>query len=935
MTYSLGIDFGTTFTAAAVERDGAVHLAMLGDRAGAVPAVVFVHPDGSLLHGEDAILRSAADPLRLVRNLKRSLGDSSVVVVDGQRHETASLVADHLRWALRRVEAQEGGPPRCLVMTHPASWRASRLERLHQAIELAGIEPQLLTEPHAAATFHAESYPLAVGDLVAAYDLGGGTFDAAVLRRTRHGFELAGEPEGEAHLGGLDFDAVVLHLVQSRLGDAWKSAESIGGRSFDIALAGLRQECVSAKECLSDELEVDVPVLLPGIATQVTISRRDLEHLIRPSIDESIGSFRRAVSGAGATMADLTAVLMVGGSCQLPIVRDALRAAVGDDAALLDADPRHAVARGAALEAAELSDRIVATPTLPPEPQQTVNVMAPAPMPVEAFELPSPTWKPPAGAVSGAGGGGAGGGGAAVEDDQRKRRLGSPPVLAAIIFVALAVPLGLLLLLRDREPDTEVQGQTTDSLTSRAETAAPTAAPDEVAETVDSGPAASADGMVQIPAGAYTMGVDAPGLESVALFTTEVGSFSIDQFEVTNAEYLAFVQQIGAPPPLSWERGVAPEGQEDHPVTGVEYVWADAYCGALLKRLPTEGEWEVAARGPDGALLPAGQTPESLELDIPGSRSVGSNAANVSGFGVFDSVGSVWEWVADPYVTTEPNMRIRRGGQYGRVRDGAAMRQVVDPNGQATISETGFRCAADDVDPTVEPMIFDIEHERPSTDDGSGPEVAGPIDGSILVNDSFDDTGSGFVEVDEGAWRVGYHAPSWYHLEATQANAQIMSLGGYNLADGEVHLAVSIDKLGTETGQYRYGLVFRAGGEVEAPPVGLVGPARPSVYYAFVINPRAGVWELLHEDELPQRVQASGPLPPVAVQDAAAPDVLGVSMRGATVTMSVNNEVVGTFDTRGFHIDAGNLGLYAETFDETLVHAHFDLLTVDAVATED
>ncbi len=930
MSYSLGIDFGTTFTAAAVARDGAVHLATLGDRAGAVPAAVFIHPDGTLLHGEDALLRGAADPLRLVRNLKRTLGDTAVLVVDGERHETAALVADHLRWALRRVEAQEGGPPRRLVLTHPASWRSSRLERLQLAIEMAGIDPHLLTEPHAAAAFHAEAFPLKVGDLVAAYDLGGGTFDAAVLRRTRHGFELAGEPEGQPHLGGLDFDAVVLHLVQSRLGQAWKSAESSGGRSFDIAMAGLRQECVSAKECLSDEFEVDVPVLLPGIATHVTISRRDLDHLLRPSIDETIGSFRRAVSGAGATMSDLTAVLMVGGSCQLPIVRDALRSAVGDAAELLDADPRHAVARGAAMEAAELLDLEAPPPPLQPqtqpepEPEPSSAVTAPTPAhptltAPEAFELPSPTWSPPKEMAVGL-----------TADVNRRRRWVSPAMLAAIALIMLAVPVGLILLLRDRDLATDVGSPTTDSLTSTAESAAglDESTREDIAQ-IEVG-AASAHGMVQIPAGIYTVGVDEPGLESVAVFTTEVASFSIDQYEITNAQYLAFVQQIGAPPPLSWERGVSPEGQEDHPVSGVEYVWADAYCGALQKRLPTEAEWEVAARGPDGSLFPPGETAESLGLETSGSRPVGSNTANVSGFGVFDSVGSVWEWVDTPYVETDPIMAVRRGGQYGRVRDGAAMRQVVDPNGQATISETGFRCAADDVDPTVEPLVFDVEHERP-LDDDAGADVAGPIDGSVLVNDSFDDTGSGFVEVDEGTWRVGYHAPSWYHLEATQAKGQIMSLGGYNLADGDVQLAVSIDKLGTETGQYRYGLVFRAGGELERPPVGLIGPPRPSVYYAFVINPRAGVWELLHEDELPQRVQATGPLPTVTVQDATAPDVLGVNMNGATVTLSVNDERVATFDTRGFHVEAGNLGLYAETFDETLVHAHFDLLTVDAV----
>ncbi len=292
-------------------------------------------------------------------------------------------------------------------------------------------------------------------------------------------------------------------------------------------------------------------------------------------------------------------------------------------------------------------------------------------------------------------------------------------------------------------------------------------------------------------------------------------------------------------------------------------------------------------------------------------------------------VGGVWEWVGEPAVPVGDGLRVRRGGQDGRVRDGAAMRQAVDPNGQATISETGFRCAANTVDPTRPALQFSIDHERPEASDAErGPAAVG-VGSTALVNDSFDDTGSGFADIDVGIWRMGYHSPSWYHLEAAQPNVQLVSLGGFDLADGDVELSAYVDKLGTENGQYRYGLVFRSAGEIEEPPVGIEGPPRPHEFYAFVINPRAGTWELLHEDELPLRVKQTGPLPDVLVSDPAAPDVLGVSMHGSEVVMSVNGEQVGVFDTQGFHIGAGNMGLYAETFDESLVHVHFDLLTVN------
>ena len=920
MSYALGLDFGTTFTAAAIHRNGVVQVATLGNRAGAVPAAVFVRPEGSLLHGEDAFMRGASEPLRLVRNLKRRLGDTSTIEVAGDSFDPAVLVADHLSWAVQQVAEQEGGPAERFVMTHPASWRSSRLDELRRAISLAGLEPILFAEPHAAATFHAESYPLAVGDLIAAYDLGGGTFDAAVLQRTRSGFELAGEPEGEEHLGGIDFDEVVFHLVRSRLGSTWTAAEDKGGESFEVAAAALRRECVSAKESLSVETSVDIPVMLPGGVMQpVTVTRTDLEHLIRPAVDESIGSFRRAVAGAGVTEADLSAVLLVGGSCRLPIVRDSLAAAVGDSVALLDADPKHAVARGAALLAGDgepMANPQVSEAAVPLEP--VVPTVAPEPTPPAA---PTPQPEPAPAAASQYQPATA-----EVPLADEDRRGISPMLLVALAagLVLLALPLAWFF--------TRDNGST--DLDNQASPAPNGSGSDQASQTGTSLAAstggASGQDMVAIPAGDYTVGTDEPSSESVAAFTVTVDDFHLDAFEVTHEQYLAFVQQIGAPPPLSWDRGQPPVEQSDHPVTGVDFVWAEAYCLALGKRLPTDAQWEVGARGSTGALYPTGETDDGLDLDQGGSRPAGSTAANRSDFGVHDAVGGVWEWVREPYAPIDAGTQVRRGGQYGRVRDGAAMRQAVDPAGQATIIETGFRCAADVIDPSREPLLFGIDHDLPEqqASGGAGPADAGAGDG-LLVDDSFDNTGSGFADIDEGDWRIGYHAPSWYHLEAAGPNTQVVSLGGYNLADGEVELTVYIDKTETSDGQYRYGLIFRSGGAIKPAPVGFVGPPRPEVYYAFVINPRAGVWELLHEDELPQRVQASGPLPPVAATDPDNPDVLKVSMQGAAVTFWVNGEELQTFDTQGFHVEAGNLGLYAETFDETFVHVHFDRLTIN------
>ncbi len=936
MGYSLGLDFGTSFTAAAIEEGGVVRVATLGNRAGAVPAVVFVREDRTLLHGEDAFLRGSGEPLRLIRNLKRRLGDPRPVIVQGEQYDPLDLIADHLRWAYDRVVELEGGPPDVVVLGHPASWRASRLEYFYEAVRRAGLKPQYVAEPHAAAMFHAGGHPLAVGDLVAAYDLGGGTFDAAVLRRTRHGFELAGEPEGEEHLGGVDFDDVVFHLVQTQLGEQWQEASRAGGPRFEATIASLRRECVTAKEALSDEPEVEVSVMLPGVVAPVVVRRADFEQLIRPAIDESIGSFQRAVSGAGASMADLAAVLLVGGSCRLPIVRAALDRIVGPNSAVLDADPKHAVARGAALLAGEeavlrraaapivgmTQEAVPAAPAAPP-PLGPAGIAAPVP-PVMPTALPPtlPVQPAPVPAMAAASVPLVDLAAPNASNTNRTRVLA-----AAALVLCLSLPAAYFYW-QSRDDD-----ETADTVQDKIEVidegkSSQFDEPDEtdVAGASEARAVAAAEGTVPVSAGSYTLGVGAGDAEHTAEFTADVGPFHIDTFEVTNEQYLAFVQQVGAPPPIVWPGGQLPVGQELHPVVGVDFVWAQSFCESLGKRLPTETEWEVAARGPDGALLPAA----AVDFETPGSRPAGSVPENVSGFGVHDAVGSVWEWVSNPYTDVEPGQQVRRGGQYGRVRDGAAMRQTVDPAGQTTVSETGFRCAADEVDPAIPPFTFDVTHENPEVEaEASGPKVDDDSPEGQLVDDTLDDNRSGFAEVTAETWRIGYHAPTWYHLEATQSSAQIVSLGGFDLADGHLRLAIYIDKTATETGKFRYGLVFRSGEESVAPPNGIAGPPRPHIFYAFTLNPRAGTWELLHADELPLRTQATGPLPGVVtVSDPANPDVLEVVLEGNVVIMSVNGTEVGRFDTKGYHIGSGNIGFFLETMDETLVHAHFDQLTV-------
>ena len=108
---------------------------------------------------------------------------------------------------------------------------------------------------------------MAEGDRVAVYDLGGGTFDAAVLARDGSGFRLAGPPEGVEQLGGIDFDEAVFRHVLAALGPDVAALDDLDPATA-TGLARLRRDCVEAKEVLSFSVDTVVPVALPGITTR-------------------------------------------------------------------------------------------------------------------------------------------------------------------------------------------------------------------------------------------------------------------------------------------------------------------------------------------------------------------------------------------------------------------------------------------------------------------------------------------------------------------------------------------------------------------------------------------------------------------------------------------------------------------------------------------
>jgi actin-like ATPase involved in cell morphogenesis len=373
--YQLGVDLGTTFTAAAVIRDGRAEVVTLGTRSLQIPSVAFLRSDGVLLLAEAAERRSSTEPGRVTREFKRRLGDPTPILLGGTPFSAHTLMSKLLRHVVDLVADREGGPAEAVVVTRPANWGEYKRELLDQAIQQADLKAETVSEPEAAAIQYASTTRVAPGEVVAVYDLGGGTFDATVLRKTETGFDVLGDPLGIEQLGGVDFDEAVFGHVTASLGEAVTQLDPDDTAAVG-ALSRLRRDCVDAKEALSSDTEVNIPVGLPNVRTQVRLTRGEFEALIRPALNDTLETMRRALRSADVEASDLKAIVLVGGSSRIPLVAQLLSDEFRCPVAI-DVHPKHAVALGAAHLAAPAT--IGAEPASPaPAPGLGVPAAPPA-----------------------------------------------------------------------------------------------------------------------------------------------------------------------------------------------------------------------------------------------------------------------------------------------------------------------------------------------------------------------------------------------------------------------------------------------------------------------------------------------------------------------------------------------------------------------------
>lgn len=369
----IGIDLGTTKSCAAVYQDGAP--VMIPNREGnrTTPSVVAL-VGGKRLVGEAAVRQAELTPERIVRSIKREMGTSARIRMDGHQYSPAEISAMILRQLREDAEEYLGEPVTEAVISVPAYFTDAQRQATRDAATIAGLTVRrMLNEPTAAAlAYGVNNEPVSK---VMVYDLGGGTFDVSVLDiRDKQIKVLA--TAGNSRLGGDDIDRMLCEMLCRRaaaqfsglLADGRQSEESLLLNSPKIT-GLLTRAAVKAKITLSSEPEAKVSVMLPvggkePVLFETVVTRSEFEQLIRPLIEMTMEPVRQVLSDSHLNPEDINKVLMVGGCTRIPAVRGALRLLmgqqpfVGDDLSCEDGGCEGSVALGAALQAAALNGEV-------------------------------------------------------------------------------------------------------------------------------------------------------------------------------------------------------------------------------------------------------------------------------------------------------------------------------------------------------------------------------------------------------------------------------------------------------------------------------------------------------------------------------------------------------------------------------------------------
>jgi len=358
MGKTVGIDLGTTNSCVAVLEGGEPTVIANAEGARTTPSVVGFTKTGERLVGSAAKRQAVVNPDRTVISIKRKMGTTDKVTIDGTSYTPEQISAMILQKLKTDAEAYLGEKVDKAVITVPAYFNDAQRNATKDAGKIAGLEVlRIINEPTAASL--AYGLDKKKNETILVYDLGGGTFDVSVLDVGDGVFEVR-STAGDTHLGGDDFD----HKIVDYVADEFKKDQGIDLRKDKQAMQRLREAAEKAKVELSNVVQTTIN--LPFITADaegpkhldVALSRAKFDELTRDLVKRTEEPFKRALADAGIEAKDVDEIILVGGSTRIPAVQDLVKNLGGGKEPNRSVNPDEVVAIGAAIQAGVLGGEV-------------------------------------------------------------------------------------------------------------------------------------------------------------------------------------------------------------------------------------------------------------------------------------------------------------------------------------------------------------------------------------------------------------------------------------------------------------------------------------------------------------------------------------------------------------------------------------------------
>ena len=357
MSKIIGIDLGTTNSCVAVMEGGQPVVIPNAEGNRTTPSIVGFAKDGERLVGQIAKRQAVTNPTRTVISIKREMGTSYTVDIDGKKYTPQDISAMILTRMKETAEAYLGETVTQAVITVPAYFNDAQRQATKDAGRIAGLEVlRIINEPTAASL--AYGLDKDGNQKILVYDLGGGTFDVSILDIGDGVFEVLAT-NGNTRLGGDDFDQRLIDYVAEQ----FMRENGIDLRKDLTAAQRLKQECEKAKIELSGTTTVNIN--LPFITADatgpkhldMTVTRAKFEELTADLVQATITPMEKALKDAGLTYNDISKVILVGGSTRIPAVQAAVKRVTGKEP-FKGINPDECVALGAAIQGGVLGGEV-------------------------------------------------------------------------------------------------------------------------------------------------------------------------------------------------------------------------------------------------------------------------------------------------------------------------------------------------------------------------------------------------------------------------------------------------------------------------------------------------------------------------------------------------------------------------------------------------